>query len=701
LLTDGLMQRYVGMILIVDFLQTLESENRWSPYLVIGIIGSLSVAIVLFYLRVHFQLSFSYFLVAYALEILSTVAVIYRGSQAFRSSENALVIWMLLGIYVAHVVTLMLCQSCFEWDIWIQYRYVKMGANYTIVAACTLPAVMPARFEREKARCAERANEFRRCFIRYISHEIRTPLNVSTVGVAIMEDILKSRDMLSGEVSEILEQTKQALTISTEILNDMLTFEKLNANAMVLEQTLERPVDFVLSAAGLFEFQARDKGVRLQLPLSSSHLRDTFIFVDTYKMSQVVRNLVSNALKFTSYGGAIIVTCETVHKVIQEPTSGQTRASTVPMSEWLRISVMDDGAGIAPENLGKLFKGIVQFDANRLQGGRGTGLGMFISYGIVELHGGILSVHSDGLGRGCTFTVELPLIRMHSDGDDCSRLVSHQGICAVRSMGYASTADDVSEFNRPNVDSHDSPHRQVPSRKLQQPSVDEEDPEDHSPRGINELMPVFTIRQSISSGSSIIDDDPSSNLPSGAHSVNIVNICSHSRLSSLSRRESTRTRRNTFEILKDMESGKILVPQPGKSLITSQASTLDLRDCRILIVDDSPMNLKMMALMMKKFGADCVTAANGAEAVQLVRDALCCCGGHIDIVIMDNNMDVMNGIQACQLMRDAGFMNPIFGLTGDVDENCDKEFLGAGANRVLSKPLKLQEIVETLTLCSL
>jgi hypothetical protein len=62
LLTDGLMQRYVGMILIVDFLQTLESENRWSSYLVIGIIGSLSVAIVLFYLRVHFRLSFSYFL---------------------------------------------------------------------------------------------------------------------------------------------------------------------------------------------------------------------------------------------------------------------------------------------------------------------------------------------------------------------------------------------------------------------------------------------------------------------------------------------------------------------------------------------------------------------------------------------------------------------------------------------------------------
>jgi CheY-like chemotaxis protein len=113
------------------------------------------------------------------------------------------------------------------------------------------------------------------------------------------------------------------------------------------------------------------------------------------------------------------------------------------------------------------------------------------------------------------------------------------------------------------------------------------------------------------------------------------------------------------------------------------------------------MNLKMMALMMKKFGAECVDARNGEQAFDLVFSSLSGEGSHIDIVIMDNNMDVMNGPQACKLMREAGYTNPIFGLTGDVNEASDKEYLSAGANCIFRKPLNLQEVIEAMTRCSL
>jgi CheY-like chemotaxis protein len=406
-------------------------------------------------------------------------------------------------------------------------------------------------------------------------------------------------------------------------------------------------------------------------------------------MSQVIRNIISNALKFTSYGGTIVVACEAVNKACS--ASNHKTASTVPTSEWLRISVFDDGVGIAPENIGKLFKGIIQFDANKLQGGKGTGLGMFISSGIVDLHGGTIAVTSEGLGRGCTFSVELPLIRTHMSSKNIG---ARQASCGDIKPECSSTVDDMSEFSRSRVDSSASPYHFVHSHKL---PLDEEcgcigTVQDSSPRAVDEIFNIATVRQT-ASVSYNLDDTPADD-----HTVKMGN---HTRLPSASKWESSRPRRNAQEILRDVESGKILVPQLGALHTPSQFSTIDLRDCRVLIVDDSPMNLKMMSLMIKKFGADCIDAADGEQAVELVTNSLNYTGRHIDIVIMDNNMDVMNGPQACWLMREAGFMNPIFGLTGDTDESCDKEYLAAGANRILRKPLKLQEIIDALTLCSL
>jgi len=82
---------------------------------------------------------------------------------------------------------------------------------------------------------------------------------------------------------------------------------------------------------------------------------------------------------------------------------------------FLVVDVVDTGAGISPENQQKLFKEIVQFQPEKLQAGGGSGLGLWITKGIVDMHGGRISVHSEGEGRGCTFTVRLPMY-MAKDG---------------------------------------------------------------------------------------------------------------------------------------------------------------------------------------------------------------------------------------------------------------------------------------------
>jgi signal transduction histidine kinase/CheY-like chemotaxis protein len=667
---DALLQRYVCLTLITVFLQSLDKDYRWSWYIVAGIIGCASTGSVLFTMHIHYGLSEGGFLASKIFMLLSAFGIFCCGALNFWKSEHRFVLAILVSVYLGLVLVLVISQSAMKLHQWSVVRDMKLAANYFVVAACTVPVVMPVRVERERAQCAEKANEFRQSFVRYISHEIRTPMNVATVGVAIAEDFLRGNGLFMGEIGEIIDQTKRALTISTEILNDMLTFEKLNANAMILEQTLERPIEFVRAAAEIFEFQARDKGLHFLLPCSSTVLGDAYIFIDTYKMSQVIRNLISNALKFTPGGGTIVVDCEAVSKAPKAANSNNNRDKTAPIAEWLKISVADDGAGIALENIGKLFKGIIQFDANKLQGGKGTGLGMFISCGIVELHGGTLTVQSDGLGCGCTFTVELPLIRANASIHSPER----KNVISSTANDGSSEGSVGYESARGGAPGPTQDHSLHSLEKLE--------------AGLISANPCSVHR---SPGSAAAMDEM---LP--ADRSEHVGTDQQEKLPRSSKWESSRPRKNAYEMLKDVESGKNL-----NFHHTPQFSTIDLRDCHVLLVDDSPMTLKMMSLMIKKFGAECITADDGSVAVQLVKDSMCGTGPRIDIVVMDNNMGIMNGPQACRLMRESGFSNPIFELTGDTDEKSDEEYIGAGATQILRKPLKLKEIVDALTYYSI
>lgn len=107
-------------------------------------------------------------------------------------------------------------------------------------------------------------------------------------------------------------------------------------------------------------------------------------------MAQVLRNLLSNAIKFTPIEGEVEVTIDS-------------------KNEQLEISVRDSGVGISPENQGRLFGEVIQFHAKAHQGGGGSGLGLWISKKIMDMHGGSISVHSEGEGKGSVFSISLPM----------------------------------------------------------------------------------------------------------------------------------------------------------------------------------------------------------------------------------------------------------------------------------------------------
>ena len=276
--------------------------------------------------------------------------------------------------------------------------------NIALVVCINISSNIQSRaIQYRRLESTEQSLATKQAFIRYLSHEMRTPMNVALVGLDLHERYLKDQNMYNNECKDVLTDVKDSVGVALGTLNEVLNYEKLQASAMALEKTRENPLTFILSSLGIFRTPAVNAGINLVLPAvaATPYLDCQCVDMDIYKMSQVMRNLISNAIKFTSRGGTITVTLG-IREVEQTPSERRfpylyaTTTEAVD-EEWLEICVRDTGIGIAPENLGRIFTEVVQFDPNRNQGGNGSGLGLFISRGIVELHGGRILVHSDGL----------------------------------------------------------------------------------------------------------------------------------------------------------------------------------------------------------------------------------------------------------------------------------------------------------------
>jgi two-component system sensor histidine kinase BarA len=131
---------------------------------------------------------------------------------------------------------------------------------------------------------------------------------------------------------------------------------------------------------------------------------------------QVLRNLISNALKFTPENGTVqtsvsFINDSRANRITKEFTLGNKQKYTGTCHGYIQLCVTDSGVGLSPEQVSKMFGQGVQFNQNLLQGGNGSGLGLYIAKGIVEQHEGSLEVSSEGLGKGTTFTLIIPVYK--------------------------------------------------------------------------------------------------------------------------------------------------------------------------------------------------------------------------------------------------------------------------------------------------
>ena len=252
------------------------------------------------------------------------------------------------------------------------------------------------------------------------------------VGLDLLHSRLSSIED-SEELLELTEDSKVSAETAVSILNDLLNYEKLDSNLLTLDVSEIRLVPFLREQLRPFQLHASQKSIQLSIIpstyVSSINLDHLMVTVDIPKIAQVLRNFVSNAIKFTPSGGSVEVSLE----LIKNSNSNRSRLRSLnllgsrgsivyPLDNdgisaygSVRVAVKDSGHGIAPENQHRVFNEIVQFNANAHQGGGGSGLGLWISKQIVELHGGRVGLHSEGEGYGCEFFFQLPILKWDSN----------------------------------------------------------------------------------------------------------------------------------------------------------------------------------------------------------------------------------------------------------------------------------------------
>jgi signal transduction histidine kinase len=232
---------------------------------------------------------------------------------------------------------------------------------------------------------ARKLDRLKNEFLASMSHELRTPLN-SIIGYAeVMLDGVDGElpDEAMEDVQAIYDSGKHLLSM----INDILDLAKIEAERLELDRTalpLAVVVEEVQRATAIL---VKDKPVEIKVELPADL---PTIYADHVRLRQILNNLVSNAVKFTSEGYVRIT------------------AQHVPDERVVTVSVEDTGIGIAPEHIEVIFERFRQVDGSSSRRAGGTGLGLNITKRLVEMHGGRIWVESE-LGKGSKFSFTMPV----------------------------------------------------------------------------------------------------------------------------------------------------------------------------------------------------------------------------------------------------------------------------------------------------
>lgn len=283
---------------------------------------------------------------------------------------------------------------------------------------------------------AESASRAKGKFLSDMSHEIRTPMNVILGYASIAQNNMDNRDQ--DKVKDCLEKIKEAGNHLIGIINDVLEVSRIEQGKINIENEESDIYELMTDFYNLVEIQAAVKKQKMTIDLEG--ITDKYVYMDWTRISQVLINLINNAIKYTPVGGHIDV-------IVKEDCNNNIGDN---IHNYI-IIVKDDGRGIDEKDMPSLFDLYTRGAYDNDISVEGTGLGLSISKQIIELMNGTIDVDSK-LGEGTTFTVKLPLqyvVRTQADknvtdnGTDNNIIKNNQSLSDIKVM----VVDD-NQYNR-------------------------------------------------------------------------------------------------------------------------------------------------------------------------------------------------------------------------------------------------------------
>ncbi|SFV63783.1 Sensory box histidine kinase/response regulator [hydrothermal vent metagenome] len=507
---------------------------------------------------------------------------------------------------------------------------------------------------------ADRANETKSLFLANMSHEIRTPLN----GIIGFTKFLKSTD-LSSEQDEFVHIIRKSSEDLLSIINDILDISKIENGSIEIEEVFFNPMEEFENVIESYAANASKKDIDFALwidpEFSTKLLRS-----DPGKIKQVLINLISNALKFTNKKGTIDVLIEQV--------------STTEDIVSIKFSVKDTGIGISEENKSKVFEAFTQADSSTSRRYGGTGLGLTISSSLVNALGGALILESV-VGKGTTFSFTLSL-----DKKDIQRNNKNRAMKIAIYSPYNVQKKDSDQY----LENYLYAYKHISMTRFQ--TFDECI---NAPDELFDVLYIHYDNINQQEFQHIVDCHRS-------HStiVLVVKLNKHHEVKKLNL-DFIQVLYEPITFSKVEKSLKLLKTKNSKKekkMIKVEKENY-FQDIHALIVEDNPINQKMIQHTLKNMGITSECTSNGQEGLDTYKLK----SESYDIIFMDIQMPILNGIDATKKIlayekREKIEHTPIVAVTANALKGDRERFLAEGMDEYVSKPINLDKFITVLKL---
>jgi CheY-like chemotaxis protein/nitrogen-specific signal transduction histidine kinase len=514
-------------------------------------------------------------------------------------------------------------------DYTVKVKEINFDNETFMIASFT--DITDLELARQRAEDSEKAKTQ---FMANMSHEIRTPMN----GIVGFTTLLMNSPLnpKQKQYIELIEHSTQTLL---QIINDILDFSKISGGHLELDITSINPFIDLKNSMSIFSSKAKEHNISFQINIDSS-IKEC-IRIDHLRVTQILNNLINNAIKFTSDGGVVSVNI--------------SHQSMIGDNEIILFSVRDTGIGIPEDKIEKIFQSFTQVEASTTRNFGGTGLGLSISSSLCTLMNTELKVTSKE-GEGSFFFFELEVETCETN-ETLAEKVQNPPIYLLYNTSpiYEKVIDKLKDFG--------ISFKETTFEEL----ITTED-NDHIVISFDhrQTKPLSTLTKQI-----ILIDEHKEAFTIADNEDNIFHIGTFD--------ECPSTLYNAIVELNILEHPENILDIHNRSIELS-----------VLIAEDYEINRILIDEMMQNYGIEPEFALNGLEAVEKTLHKT------YDLIFMDINMPVMNGIEATEMIRKQDIKTPIIALTANSLEGDRENYLSQGMDNYLSKPIDVDELHKIL-----